>query len=252
MRRFLALAVCLVLLVAAWWWLIGSGSGASSAAGLRRNVPATARHRTAPAHDNTMGRSHRGTGTGKHHSTSGPGRNGALGAGKHDGTTRKGRQHRSPGARHPRQTQTSGHGSAGPTLPPPTGECDPAKVNLTIHVADSKAGHANTATLLLTIPAGACRLPITPDSLVARVTSGSDVVWSSTDCPDALLARQVVVRHDPAAVYSLTWNGRRSTGGCAAKGEVAAPGGYWIEAALIGGEPHKAYFDIKPARRKSQ
>lgn len=119
-----------------------------------------------------------------------------------------------------------------------------------IEVADSVQGHHNTATLVLTIPAGvdACTLPITPDSLVARITSGADVVWSSADCPDALLAKQVVVRSDPATVYSVDWNARRSTPNCATEGQVAPPGGYWVEAALVGGEPHKAYFDITPPR----
>jgi hypothetical protein len=121
---------------------------------------------------------------------------------------------------------------------------------MTINVADSVEGHANTATLILTVPASvvACTLPITPDLLVARITSGPDVVWSSTDCPDAVLARQVVVRHDPATVYDLRWNGRRSTPHCAGTGQVAPPGGYWVEAALVGGQPHKAYFDVKPAK----
>lgn len=119
-----------------------------------------------------------------------------------------------------------------------------------IDVSDSVQGHHNAATFVLTVPAsvGACTLPITPDSLVARVTSGPDVVWSSTDCPDALLAKQVVVRHDPATVYSFEWNGRRSTPNCATPGDVAPPGGYWVEAALVGGEPHKAFFDIVAPR----
>jgi hypothetical protein len=119
-----------------------------------------------------------------------------------------------------------------------------------IEVADSVQAHRNTATFVFTVPASAsaCTLPITPGSLVARITTGSDVVWSSNDCPDALLAKQVVVRHDPATVYSFNWNGRRSTQNCATPGTVAPPGGYWLEAALVGGEPHKAHFDILPAR----
>ncbi len=124
---------------------------------------------------------------------------------------------------------------------------------MSIEVADSVAGHPNTATFVLTVPAsvGACTLPITPDSLVARITSGPDIVWSSTECPDALLVKQVVVRHDPATVYSFEWNGRRSTQHCVKPGEVAQPGGYWVEAALVGGDPHKGYFDIAPAPAKN-
>jgi hypothetical protein len=117
-----------------------------------------------------------------------------------------------------------------------------------ISVGDSVQGHRNTATFLFSVPAsvGACTLPITPDSLVARITSGSDVVWSSDDCPDALLAKEVVVRHDPPTVYSFEWNGHRSTQGCATSGDVAPPGKYTLEAAFVSGDPHEAFFTIVP------
>ncbi len=114
-----------------------------------------------------------------------------------------------------------------------------------IEVSDVKAGQSNTATFLLTSnDTPACTLSITASSLVVRVTSGVDTVWSSDDCPDALLARQLVVRADPASSYKFTWNGHRSSDGCQLDDEAVEPGGYWVEAALIGGEPHKAYFDV--------
>jgi hypothetical protein len=166
-------------------------------------------------------------------------------------------RHHQAGAGPPARHHGSRHSpSASPStrLPAPSGKCDPQQVNLSIDVADSVEGQSNTATLVLTLPgsAGACTLRITPQSLVARVTSGPDVVWSSTDCLDALPARKVVVRHDPATIYSLSWNGRRSTGDCGPPGNVAPAGGYWFEAALIGGDPHKAYFDIRPAKRSPE
>ncbi|MBA3232475.1 MAG: hypothetical protein H0T17_00775 [Propionibacteriales bacterium] len=77
-----------------------------------------------------------------------------------------------------------------------------------------------------------------------KVTSGAETIWSSDDCPDELLARQIVVRRDPPTAYRFTWNGQRSTEGCQPDGRAIAPGGYWVEAAFIGGEPHKAFFDI--------
>jgi hypothetical protein len=91
-------------------------------------------------------------------------------------------------------------------------------------------------------------LAITPDTLVTRVTSGSDVIWSSGDCPDTLLAKEVVVRSDPATVYEFQWNGRRSNDACGGPGTVAPPGGYWVEAAIVGGEPQRAFFDITEPR----
>jgi len=131
------------------------------------------------------------------------------------------------------------------TLAQPTDSCDATAVDMTIDVADVKAGRSNTATFLLTSPdAEACTLAVTPTSLVVNVTSGTDTVWSSDDCPDELLAKQVVVRSDPPSSYQFTWRGNRSSEGCQIDGASVEPGGYWVEAAFIGGEPHKAYFDI--------
>lgn len=130
-------------------------------------------------------------------------------------------------------------------LPEPTGDCRPADVGMEIDVSDSVAGRSNVATFILTsrtVPA--CILAITPDALVIQVTSGDDVIWSSSDCPDAVAAKQVVVRTDPATVYDFDWNGKRSTEDCDSPGDTPEPGGYWVEAALVGGEPHKAFFDI--------
>ena len=44
--------------------------------------------------------------------------------------------------------------------------------------------------------------------------------------------------------YTFDWNGRRSTETCAQPGKAAEPGGYWAEAALIGADVHRAYFDV--------
>jgi hypothetical protein len=130
-------------------------------------------------------------------------------------------------------------------LPQPTGPCDPAQVEVDIEVEDAVAGEANTATLQFTsLATPACTLGITPDSLEIQVTSGSDVLWSSTDCPANLPARQVVARVDPPAAYAFTWSGHRSSQGCGEPGSAAVPGGYWVEASLIGGEPAEGYFDL--------
>lgn len=160
---------------------------------------------------------------------------------------------------HPTSSHPSGHGPSGgpsggerpgptPTteLEASTGDCDPAVVDMSIDVSDSVEGRSNAATFIFQLPLtdAACTLAITPDTLVTRVTSGPDVVWSSSDCPDTLLAKEIVVRSDPATVYQFEWNGRRSTDECKVPGTVAPPGGYWVEAALVGGEPHKAFFDV--------
>jgi hypothetical protein len=116
---------------------------------------------------------------------------------------------------------------------------------MSIDVSDTSVGEATTATLVLTSRATpACTLAITPVSLVLRITSGDVVVWSSDDCPDMLPARQVVVRADPATEYRFEWDGKGSVEGCSPAGPSASPGGYWVEAALVGAESHRGYFDV--------
>jgi hypothetical protein len=131
-------------------------------------------------------------------------------------------------------------------LAQPTGNCKPQDVDMTIDVGDSAPGQPNTATLLMSsTKLAACTLSITPDTMTVRVTSGDDVVWSSDDCPDALRAQQLVARRDPPTAYQFRWNGQRSSENCQPVESVPGPGGYWVEAAMIGGDPHRAYFDIK-------
>ena len=130
-------------------------------------------------------------------------------------------------------------------LAEPTGDCAPTEVGMSIDVSDTSVGEATTATLVLTSRATpACTLAITPASLVLRITSGDVVVWSSDDCPDMLPARQVVVRADPATEYRFEWDGKGSVEGCSPAGPSASPGGYWVEAALVGAESHRGYFDV--------
>jgi hypothetical protein len=127
----------------------------------------------------------------------------------------------------------------------PSGECAPADVEIVIDVADVEAGHRQPIRLKLTsVGVAACTLAITPDTLAMRVVSGDDVIWSSEDCPNALLARELVVRAHRPTVYEFDWDGYRSTDTCSKPGTVAKPGGYWAEAALIGANVHRAYFDV--------
>jgi hypothetical protein len=127
----------------------------------------------------------------------------------------------------------------------PSGPCSPTQVDIAVVVHDVNAGHANPVALKLTsVGTPACTLAITADTLALRITSGPDVVWSSDECPNAVLAREVTVRAHKPVVYTFDWDGRRSTETCAQAGKVADPGGYWAEAALIGADVHRAYFDV--------
>ena len=216
-RRRLALVVVLVLLATAVWWFF---AGRTSADGGRQ----PSGHAAAPAEADTT-------------AASSPSRRSTpKAAARRPGS---GEAADKPKSRRPR-----------PAAPaPPEGPCLPSAVKLEIDVSDGEAGQPNSATLLFSSTrAAACTLDITARTLAVRVTSGSDVVWSSEHCPDALRAKQLVVRVDPPTAYTFPWSGHRSAEGCSPVTELPEAGGYWVEAALIGGDPQRAYFDLTNRR----
>ncbi len=229
-RLVLLLAVVLVISVV-WWLLAGSGSAepkgsAASSAGATSS-PSSPGASTAPVQQPRQ----QPAATTKAQESGSTSRSNKPGQSGGSGSSTKPRQ--------PTKAKKT-------PLAQPTGTCSPTGVGVEIDVADSAPGEPNTATLLLTsTESPACTLAITPDDLVVRVTSGADVVWSSDDCPDLLRAKEVVVRADPPTAYEFHWNGRRSAQNCQPVDTLPTPGGYWVQAALIGGDPHKAYFDIK-------
>jgi hypothetical protein len=236
-RRLLLLLV-LVLLTALVWWLVGGAGSASETGGRasgRHNAssaPATPASTSPP----TKPRTH------KQHRA----REGASGSAASEGSspstgTEPGQTHPTKSDEQPKQDKTP--------LAQPTGPCQPADVDIEIDVADSEPGEPNTATFLFTSTrSAACTLAITPDDMVVRITSGDDVVWSSDDCPDALRAKELVARADPPTAYEFRWSGHRSSENCQPVSTLPDPGGYWVEAALIGADPHRAYFDIKASK----
>ncbi|MBA2444818.1 MAG: hypothetical protein H0V49_05745 [Nocardioidaceae bacterium] len=129
--------------------------------------------------------------------------------------------------------------------PQPTGECEAAEVGVEVEVDDAQPGKGTSAQLrFVSEVEPACTLAITADSLALRVVSGSDTVWTSQECPDSVLAEQLVVRQDRAKAYTFNWDGKRSVLSCQGPGEIARAGGYWLEAALVGAGVERAYFEV--------
>lgn len=217
----------LVVLVGAGWWFVtkvtdsdraaadtGSSAAVSSSGAPTSGAVQPKRHSGSRHHAPRTGP--RGTGTASRH---------------HWGSSRA-------------QQRAGQHSKRPPTEP--QGPCAPSDVGIDVISPDSLAGKPDEIKLRFTsTSAAACTLAITPSEFVLRITSGDDVVWSSDECPNELLAQQLVVRPHPAAVYTFGWNGHRSTLGCTSVGEAAKAGGYWAEAAVIGGDVYRGYFDVR-------
>ncbi|KRF37174.1 hypothetical protein ASG94_07415 [Nocardioides sp. Soil805] len=139
-----------------------------------------------------------------------------------------------------------------PTEPPlaePEGTCENGDIVATPTITEAPGGSDVSITLnLRTRVTAACTWTVSPDTLTVTITSGSDSIWSSRECPAAIVPQDVVVRQAVDAPVVITWNAKRSDEECSALTEWALPGFYHVEAAALAGEPTEVQFElVRPA-----
>ena len=128
----------------------------------------------------------------------------------------------------------------------PTGPCVDSDVEVTPSV-DGKAYAGSDVTITLnltTLTSLACTWEVSPQSVVLKLNSGSDRIWSTQDCPGAIERQSVVVRKGRTTKAYATWNGQRSDGECSRTTLWAQPGYYHAEAAALGSEPADEQFRL--------
>lgn len=131
-------------------------------------------------------------------------------------------------------------------LAQPTGPCRSSDVVVTPKVRETaRAGSVVHFRLkLTTLESPACTWTVSPESLVVKITSGEDRIWSSQDCPRAVPQTDVVVRKDVPAKVDMGWRGQRSDATCSRQPAWALPGFYHVEAAAFGAEPTDVQFEL--------
>jgi hypothetical protein len=136
--------------------------------------------------------------------------------------------------------------SAAPSdLATPTGPCADSDVTVDPSVDRAYAGRTVVFTLSMTSRVSpACTFVVSPRSLVVRVTSGSDRIWSTQECVGAVPKQSVVVRRDVPATVSVAWNGQRSDSDCTRATPWAQPGYYHVTAAVYGAVPTDQQFEL--------
>lgn len=146
-------------------------------------------------------------------------------------------------------TGPTGSGSGSSTaLAQPVGRCansDVVAVPTVASRAYAKRGLALTLSLT-TRQSPACDWTVGPGSLVVKVTSGIDRIWSTQDCPDAVPHRDVVVRQDHPVTVAVVWDLHRSVPGCAPGTPWADRGTYHVVAAAFGSDPTDRQFVLVP------
>lgn len=132
-------------------------------------------------------------------------------------------------------------------LAQPTGPCASDDVQASPKVVGTAyAGRPVTFKVRLhTTASPACYWKVNPRTLVVRLTSGSDRIWSTQDCPHAVPTERVVVRNDHFTPVEVTWHGQRSEGTCSRTTPWAEPGYYHVEAAALGSEPAEVQFALE-------
>lgn len=134
-------------------------------------------------------------------------------------------------------------------LAEPTGPCTVDEVTVTPAVAEPVAGAPIEITLRLTGIRPACTFVVSPSSVVVKVTSGKDRIWSTQDCRKAIPRTTVTVRSNKPTEVPVTWSGRRSDAACSRATSWAMPGYYHVAASAIGSEPSDVQVRLSaPAR----
>jgi len=133
-----------------------------------------------------------------------------------------------------------------PVLAEPEGVCSDRDVAVTPSVRTPVEGSPVTFTLeLRSISTPACTWQVSPSTVTMKITSGSDDIWSSQQCPRAIPRKEVVLRQDVGTEVEVTWSGRRSDEECSRMAGWAMPGWYYVDAAALAGEPSDLHFELE-------
>lgn len=128
----------------------------------------------------------------------------------------------------------------------PTGQCEDEDVTVTSTVSRVDGGGRTTLPIELTTAGDACTWRVSSKTVVLKITSGTDRIWSSQDCKDSIPTTDVVVRPEgeKVAQVDVGWTGRRSSSDCPKGTGWADPGFYHVTAASLGGEPTDTQFEV--------
>jgi hypothetical protein len=133
-----------------------------------------------------------------------------------------------------------------PVLAQPDGPCADSDILITPTVEEAVAGRPVTVTLeLRTAVSEACTWRVGAGHVTMKITSGSDEIWSSRQCPKAVPVQDVVVRSAVTTFVDVPWKARRSDDGCPVQTQWALPGTYHVAAAALGGEPAEVRFELE-------
>jgi hypothetical protein len=125
----------------------------------------------------------------------------------------------------------------------PSGPCTASEVAIAPSVPKPVAGGDISLVLdISSLNTPACTWTLSRKTIALKITSGSDLIWTTSECPRAIPSRDVVLRRADPTRVKLTWDARRSEPGCPGRTEWALPGTYHLHAAALAGQPEDIAF----------
>ncbi|TCC37298.1 hypothetical protein [Kribbella sindirgiensis] len=89
-----------------------------------------------------------------------------------------------------------------------------------------------------------CKATVNADKLTVTVTSGTDQIWSTTQCDKAIQTATLVVAKGKQSAVTVPWNGHRSRPGCLPGQPIAKPGTYVVKAEYDGRSSGAQAFQV--------
>jgi hypothetical protein len=152
----------------------------------------------------------------------------------------------SPAAGAPSTVRRHHHAKAGASTTPlalPSGPCAASDVVITPSVPKPVAGRDISLVLdISTATTPACTWTLSPRTMALKITSGSDLIWTTAECGHAIPKEDLVLRQSTPTRVTLKWDARRSEPGCPVRTEWALPGTYHLHVAALAGQPQDVAF----------
>lgn len=132
------------------------------------------------------------------------------------------------------------------TTTPRDTKCDGSDVHVEVLPANRKIVSGSVLNFVVRFEAVSdeCKAGVEPDELTVTVMSGTDLIWTTTHCGQAIQRTTLVVAKGKQAAATVPWNGRRSGPGCLPGQPAAKPGTYVVKAVFDDRESTSQAFQV--------
>lgn len=136
------------------------------------------------------------------------------------------------------------HGASSPSpVAMPSGPCADNDISIVPSVKHPIAGQEIKLLLdITTISSPACDWQLSGTTLAMKITSGSDLIWTSVQCGNLIPTESLVLRQGVPSRVKMIWNGKRSEPGCPTYTDWALAGTYHLHVAPLAGRPQDVSF----------